>query len=240
MFNAPPSINRTLYQSKGQKLAVFGGLFFLFVIGLVCALVALSMISGLARGSSDSSVKALLWSTGVSAVCAFGIFKLMPAFRRPVDYAPRFGVPPAAWGHPFDARLQRKGMGPGFSGEGVVQFFPDHMIVDGHRETSGYVQLAILLAVTIVPIVTIGGGLGLIPAAVLAKYIGRKKIVQPIPYHAIRSLSLEGNRAVIDCPGLSPSKIAFYVASVDGPRLQGEIQPRFPAAVPGLTAQRPL
>ena len=240
MFNAPPSINRTLYQSKGQKLAVFAGLFFLFVIALVCALVAMAMVIGLSRGSSDSSVSALLGSTAVGAVCAFGIFKLAPAFRRPVDYAPRFSVPPAAWGHPFDVRLQRKGMGAGFSGDGVVQFFPDHMIVDGHRETSGYIQLAILLAVTIVPIVTLGFGLGLIPAALLAKYIGRKKIVQPIPYHAIRGLSLEGNRAIIDCPGLSPSKIAFYVASVDGSRLQGEIQPRFPAAMPGLTAQRSL
>jgi hypothetical protein len=240
MFNAPPSINRALYQSKGQKLAIFVGIFFLFVIAIVAAIITLVVAAELSRGESNASVVGLLISAVVAAACAFGIFKLAPAFRRPVDYAPRFGVPPAAWGHPFDVRLQRKGMGAGFSGEGVVQFFPDHMIVDGHRETSGYIQLGILLAVTVVPIVTVGFGLGLIPAALLAKYIGRKKIVQPIPYHAIRGLSLEGNRVIIDSPGLSPSKTSFFVASVDGARLHGEIQPRFPGAMPGLSAQRPL
>ncbi len=69
--------------------------------------------------------------------------------------------------------------------------------------------------------------LGLLPALILAGFIGRKKIVQPIPYHQIRGIRLSGNTITLECPSLSPSKSWFYVASVDGPRLHGEIQPRF-------------
>jgi len=167
----------------------------------------------------------------VCAACIFGIVKLVPAFRRPVDFVPRFSVPPAAWGQPFDVRLQRKSMGAAFNGKGVVQFFPDHMIIDGTREINSYIQLGIFVTVTVVPLVLFKFALGVIPAAFLASFIGRKKIVQTIPYPAIRSIALKANVVTLSCPGHSPAKSAFYVASVDGPRLHGELHPRLAGAM---------
>lgn len=229
MFNAPPSINYKLYQSKGKKMAIFFGMVMLFIPALISGITALAMLGYLIRGNAKvSDLTAGLVGAIICAVSIFGLIKLVPLFRRPVDFQPRFSnIPPAAYGYPFDVRLQRKTMGSAFDGEGVVQFFPDHLIVDGHRETNGYIQLAILAAVTIVPILVFGFGLGFIPAAILAKYVGRKKVIQPIHYQAIRSIKINGNIATIDCPNLSPAKSVFYVASQDGSRLHGEIHPRF-------------
>ena len=239
MFNAPPMIDRKLYQSKGQKLAGFVGIFFLLCIVLSTGVIALAMVGYVVRGNLENgTIPSLLISSAICAASIFGLVKLIPFFRRPVDFAPRFGVPPMAWGQPFDVRLQRKGTGAGFSGEGVVQFFPDHMIIDAYRETHAFIQLAIALAVTVVPLLTTGVGLGFIPALLLAKYIGRKKVVQGIAYQSIRSITLDGNSLTINCPDLSPAKSRFYVASVDGPRLHGEVQPRFAAMLASQAMQQ--
>ena len=231
MFNAPPEINRKLYQSKGKKMAIFFGMFMLFIPALVSGIVTLSMLSTIFRGEFEAgNLTFWLIYVVICAVCTFALIKVRPFFRRPVDFSPRFSnVAPGMYGYPFDVRLQRKTFGPAFEGEGVVQFFPDHLIIDGHRDTHGAIQLAIFLVVTVVPLVTIGGGLGIIPAAVLAKYVGRKKLIQPIFYQQIRGIKLDGNIATVDCPELNPAKSVFYVASVDGARLHAEINPRFAA-----------
>ena len=229
MFNAPPSIDRKQYQSKGQKMAIFFGIFLVFIPTLISVIVVASMLSSVfRRETSGSDLTFWLIYVIVGGAGTVGIIKRIPQFRRPVDFSPRFGaIPSGVYGQPFDVRLQRKTFGSAFEGEGVVQFFPDHLIVDGHRDTHGYVQLAIFLLVTIIPLLTVGGMLGVIPALLLAKYVGRKKQIQPIYYQQIRSIKQNGNTVTVDCPSLSPAKSVFYVASVDGPRLHGELHPRF-------------
>lgn len=234
MFNTPPAINRALYQSSGQKLAIFVGIFVLSIVALLSGIAAVgAFIYLFGIQKADHDLTANLIAIPVCAGCVFGLTRLVPAFRRPVDFAPRFAVPPAAWGHPFDVRLQRKTAGTAFTGKGVVQFFPDHMIIDGVRETPIYVQLGILVAITVVPLVAWGFALGFIPAALLATLVGRKKLVQAIPYQAIRGVKVRGNIVTLEVPGLSPGKSWFYVAAVDGARLHGEIQPRFGAMLQG-------
>jgi hypothetical protein len=234
VFNPPPSTDRTHYQSPGQALITMMVIVSLQLIGALSGLIALGVLAhAFGIGNVVFNLTICLIAIPVCAACIVGGIKLLPASRRPVDFAPRLSVPPADRGQPFDVFFQSKGMGQSFKGKGVVQFFPDHMIIDGVRYNA-LIQLGIIVVVMIaaqqlIKIQT----LGLIPAILLASFIGRKKIVQTIPYHAIRSIRLDGTIVTLTSPGLSPGKSVFYVASVDGPRLHGEIQPRFAAQLQG-------
>jgi hypothetical protein len=81
-------------------------------------------------------------------------------------------------------------------------------------------------------------GLGLIPALIIAYYIGRKKLTQPIAYSAVRDLTLKGCKVTFNNPGAQPGKVAFYVTMSDGERLYREVQERFPAALAASPAFR--
>ncbi|MBA3468682.1 MAG: hypothetical protein H0T53_03460 [Herpetosiphonaceae bacterium] len=231
MFNPPPGIDREQYQTSRQALTWFMVIVSLLLIGALSGVIALGVLAHLfGIGNVIFNLTICLIAIPVCAACIVGVVTLMPVARRPVDFAPRLSVPSTVEGQPFDVRLQPKGMvGDSFTGEGVVQFLPDHMTIDGMRN-SFLIQSSILVAVMVVTqqLVEIQG-IGVIPAIILSSYLGRTKIVQTIPYHAIRTIILDGNTITLACPSLSPNTFIFYVASVDGSRLHGEIQPRFAA-----------
>ncbi len=230
MFNPPPGIDREQYQTSRQALTWFMVIVSLLLIGALSGVIALGVLAHLfGIGNVIFNLTICLIAIPVCAACIVGVVTLMPVARRPVDFAPRLSVPPEAEGQPFDVRLQPKGMvGDSFTGEGVVQFLPDHMTIDGMRN-SFLIQSSILVVVTVVPQLLFKLALGVVPALILSSYLGRTKIVQTIPYHAIRTIILDGNTITLACPSLSPNTFIFYVASVDGSRLHGEIQPRFAA-----------
>jgi hypothetical protein len=167
----------------------------------------------------------------MTLVMGFGAYKLFPLTQRPVDYTPRFSpVPGYVLGQPFDVRLVRKSMGSSFRGEGVVQFFGDHVIVDGQREMPSYVQIAIALLLMVAIGVLTGFQFipGIIPLALIVPLIGRKKLIHPSPYHALRAATVKGVLVTFKSE-VSPQNISFYVSSYDYERLMNEVQQRFPA-----------
>ncbi len=233
MFNPPPSTDRNQYQSRDQALASMMVILALVMIGMLSGIIALGILAHVFDiGNAIFSLTICLIAIPVCTSCIFGVVTLLPASRRPVDFTPDLSVPPEAEGQPFDVRLAHKGSGQSFSGTGVVQFFPDHMTIDGTHEINGSIPFGIFVAVTLALKLfgpQVWSAIGLLPALIVARYIGRKKIVQTIPYHAIRGITVDGNTVTLACPGLSPSKSSFYVASADGPRLHGELHPRFAA-----------
>ena len=229
MFQAPLSALRPQqYNSKPKKMAAVLGVFFLIVFAIVGLIVMLSFGGSLANGESDA-VGGVAIGLGIALVAGFGTYKLFPVAQRPVNYTPRFPpVPGYVLGQPFDVRLVRKTMGSSFRGEGVVQFFGDHLIVDGQREMSSYVQLAIALVVMAGIFIATGFIPGIIPVAIIVPLIGRKKLIHPVPYYALRSVALNGGQVSFTCAGVSPGMVSFYISSYDYERVVNEVQQRFP------------
>jgi hypothetical protein len=93
------------------------------------------------------------------------------------------------------------------------------------------VQLVVILVVTIVPLVLFGCGLGLIPALILAYYIGRKEMTRAIAYQDITSCAVKGRSLSLACTGETPNKFNIRVATPDGERLYRELWKHYPQAV---------
>ncbi len=230
MFQAPlPALQPQQYNSKPKKMAAVLGVFFLVVFAIVGLIVMLSFIGSMANGEADA-IGGVAIGLGILLVTGFGAYKLFLIAQRPVNYTPRFPpVPGYVLGQPFDVRLVRKTMGSSFRGDGVVQFFGDHLIVDGQREIPLYIQIGIMLVLLVGIFYLTGVPYGLIPVALLVTLISRKKLVHPVPYYALRSAALNGGQVSFTCAGVSPGTISFYVSSYDYERVANEVQQRFPA-----------
>lgn len=210
----------------------------LLVIALVVALfVAIGSLASVAggrgsSGSAGSSLIALLVSLVVFAVSLFGLIKLYPLVSAPTNFKPAYGaVPPDARGQPFETRFKRNLGGRSFSGKGTLRFDAEGMQVEGYLTPSALFQLGVVVVVTVVPLVVLGIGLGLLPALILAYFLGRKKLTSSISYADIRDLQLKGCQMSLRNDSAIPHKISLYVAASDGERLYRELQERFPAAL---------
>jgi len=203
------------------------------IVTLFTMIAALSSVIGgrSAPGNPNSSLIALLVSVVLFGGSLFGLIKLYPLVSAPTNFKPTYGAIPADMrGHPFEVRFRRNAWSRSFSGKGTIRFDADTLLVEGYLTPSALFQLGVVLVVTIIPIVVLGIGLGLIPALILAYFLGRKKLASNIAYVDIRDLGLQGCRVSFVNGDEIPRKVDFYVATPDGERLYREMQARFPAA----------
>jgi hypothetical protein len=158
---------------------------------------------------------------------------LWPLVTAQTSFSPSYAaVPATTTGHPFEVRFRRAAWARSMSGTGSIRFEPTGLTVSGYLTPSRLLQLAVLIVFTVVPLLVFGVGLGLIPALLLAHYLGRKRIVTTLPYEQLQELMVRGCRVSVKGPGI-PERIAFAVARVDGERLYRELLPHFPVALKG-------
>ncbi|MEW6027844.1 MAG: hypothetical protein ACOYZ8_05890 [Chloroflexota bacterium] len=168
----------------------------------------------------------------------FGLVKLWPFLSYGSDFktAP---VEPTTMGRPFETRFVRAGGGSAFIEKGTVTFEADQLVVDGTLGPSPWVILGVILVVTVLPLVMFGCGLGLIPALLLAYFIGRKKTTLRLPYTSLTSLTVDARTVKLASSYGDPGKVGFIVSSADGERLYRELRLHYPQAVSSWTNQLP-
>lgn len=224
--------------SYGAKLSLLIVCAFLLIILLVSLFVVIGVLGELSGGrATPPDVPSSLIFLGVAFVLlvgsVIGLSKLWPLTRTVTRFTPSYGViAPTTSAHPFEVRFHRYLWGRSMRGGGVVEFHPDGLNFSGYLEPSGFFQIGIVLLLTFLPIYFFGTGLGLIPALVIAYYVGRKKITLTIAYSELRDLQVKGCYLSFRYAGV-PKQVTFAVAHVDGERLYRELLPRFPAALGG-------
>jgi hypothetical protein len=235
--SAPPWQQKQL--PYALKLLIMFGFGIVLVIALVSGitffvLVPEMLIKGPGpRDTIGSMVGIGLGLGAVLGVSLFGLIKLFPYVSAPTTFKPSYGAIPAdARGQPFDVRYRRGG-GRSMSGKGTARFDADGLAITGYLTLSPLLQIGIIVGFTIIPLLLLGIGLGIIPALLIAYYIGRKQIAPAIAYGAMRDLNVQGCKVTFTNPGAQPGKVAFYVAAPDGERLYRELQERFPAMFVG-------
>lgn len=220
--------------SYGVKLLITLGAALLLIIALVTLFLVIGISGSFIRGSQDpetapSNIIALGVSLVLLLVSGFGLIKLFPYLRAPANFKPSYGViAPDVTGHLFEVRLRRIGWGRTLDGKGTARFEPEALVIEGWLTPSPLFQVAVILLLTIVPLVWLGFGLGLIPALIIAYYVGRKKLVLSTPYSEVRDLQMSGCIATFGIPTSPPGKVSFAAAQVDGERLYRELGQRIP------------
>jgi hypothetical protein len=219
----------------------YGAKLGLMIVGAVLAIIMLvglfgtiGMTNALVHGSTSSgNLIALVVFASMLVVGLGGLILLWPYLRAGTNFTPSYGsIPPATAGAPFEVKYQRYLWGRSMRGTGGVRFDADGLTIEGNVEPHALFQAGVVLVLTLLPLLLFGVGLGIIPALILAYYLGRKKIARAIPYAELREVRVEGRKVTFRTDG-SPKTITFAVASVDGERLYRELLPRFPAALGG-------
>lgn len=229
------------WQIRERSYAAKLGLTFLLALLVIVLLVSFFIVVGvggiLARGDSPDDVQA----NTIAVIIAGGFFlgslagavAIFPQTRAITKITPSYApVPPTQAGHPFDTRFQRSLWGRSMRGKGAVRFDPDGLKVSGYMETHALIQLAIVALLTFLPLLLFGIGLGVLPALIIAYYVGRRRIERTIPYSALSNLSVKGCQVTVRSSE-APTRITFAVAAADGERLYRELLPRFPTALGG-------
>jgi hypothetical protein len=233
---APPWKDKEV--GYGAKLGLLFVCALLLIILLVSLLVVLGVSGELATGrTAPQNVTSNLIAVGVAAALLVGslvgLIVLWPYTRAATRFTPSYGaIAPTSIGHPFEVKFQRYLWGRSMRGSGTVQFDADSMALAGHLEPNALFQFGVVLLITFLPLFLFGFGLGIIPALIIAYYVGRKNITRTIPYGDLRDLQVKGGRATFQCAG-TPKQISFVVAQVDGERLYRELLTRFPGALGG-------
>lgn len=215
-------------------LAVLLG-YIAFMFGFVWLMLVPGM---LINGPGPRDTIAEMVNVGLILTGGFLVFgaaaaALWPLASAPTHFTPSYSaVAPTVAGHPFEVRYRRAGWGRTMSGKGAVRFDPDGLAVAGYVTPSPLLQIVVVIVFTVVPLVLFSIGLGLIPALLVAHYLGRKQRVTTLPYHQLGTPSVQGCGVTVAGAG-TPQNISFVVAVVDGERLYRELLPRFPGALGG-------
>jgi hypothetical protein len=229
------------WMKKRLSCLGMGGVVLAFTALLIIAVGAFfALIVALTDSSLDFAgiVTGIILPLVLMAGGIFGIVKLWPFLSYGSDFktAP---VEPTARGRGFEARFQRAGGGSAFIEKGLVTFQADQLTVDGTIGPSPWLSLGTILVVTVLPLVLFGCGLGLIPALLIAYFIGRKKTVVNIPYASIHTLTIDARKVILASSTGGPNKIGFVVSAADGERLYRELQVHYPQAVSSWTNPLP-
>lgn len=199
-------------------------------------LVAIGALFAIIIAMTDSSLDFTGILTGVILPLVllggsiWGLVKLWPYLSYGGDFK-TLPVEPTAMGKSFEVRFIRAGGGSAFINKGTVTFEPEHLVADGTLGPSPWVILGVILVVTVLPLVLFGCGLGIIPALLIAYFIGRKKATTRVPYTGINSLTLDTRAVKLASSHSDPAKIGFIASSADGERLYRELQIHYPQAV---------
>jgi hypothetical protein len=213
----------------------------LVLLGLFVILpLVLNVFVGLslALAAPQQALVSVLLPAALLGGCLFGLVKLWPYLAAPTRFHPKSnGIAPTAPGQAFEVKFARPGFSQSFNGDGSILFEAEHLSADGTLEPSIALQLGVIFVVTIIPLVLFGWGLGLIPALLLAYWIGRKKLSHRVPYTDIHDLSVKGRTVTLACSGEAPNRLKFRVAEPDGERLYRELVRHYPTAVSEWTSQ---
>lgn len=226
--------------SYGAKLGITFVCALLLIILIVSLLVTIGVSSELATGrSGPQNVTSNLIAVGIGILLLtgslLGLIVLSPYARATTRFTPSYGTIPSMFtGQPFEVKFRRYLWGRSMRGSGTVQFDADGLALAGHLEPNALFQIGIVSLVTFLPMFFFGFGLGIIPALIIAYYVGRKKITRTIRFSDISDLQVQGRRVTFRCTGV-PKQLSFVVAQVDGERLYRELLSRFPGALGGWT-----
>jgi hypothetical protein len=233
---APPWQEKQV--SSGAKFGLLVVSALLLIVLLVSLFIVIGVSGELARGrTAPQNVTSNLIAVGVTFVLfvgsLFGLIVIWPYTRATTRVTPSYGAIPATTsGHPFEAQFHRYIWARSMRGKGTVQFDADGLTFAGHLEPSGLFQIGIVLLVTFLPLLLFGIGVGIIPALIIAYYVGRKKVSHTVPYSELRDLQVKGSRVTFRRVD-APKQVTFAVAQADGERLYRELLPRFPATLGG-------
>lgn len=236
--------NRAPWQERqlsyGMKMLVTFGAALLLVAALVSGITWIAVVpSQIASGPGPNDTFGSML-TGIVVVTVIligsiaGLVMLWPFVTARTAAKPTYGmIAPLTVGHPFEVRYRRaKPFGRAMSSKGVVRFDSEGLLVNGYVTPNPLLQIGIIVALTVIPLVLFGIGLGLIPALLIAYYIGRKRIEQVFPYQSFTKVEAKGCSVKLHGPQ-TPHAIVFAVASVDGERLYRELAAHLPAATNG-------
>lgn len=232
MTTQPPAWQATRI-SYGGKLGIATIFLLLICFAVSLVFIAFGTIHELFNPSELSSASTSLIAIGITlvllAACCFGIYKLFPSTRKLTDFKPSYGsIATDVEGQPFEVRFQRADGGRNIMGKGKVQFTPGGLLVEGWLTPSALVQIGIVLLVTIIPMVICGMALGIIPALLIAYYVGRKNLNLTLPYSSLLDPKLHDGSLSFRLATPPPKKVMFYVALSDAERLYREVE-RHPA-----------
>jgi hypothetical protein len=90
-------------------------------------------------------------------------------------------APPQTVAHTFEVRFERAGIGRSMVGKGTLRFADDALHLEGWRSPNPLIQIGIVLALTFIPLLVLKIGLDLLPALIIAHYVGRKRLSFAIP-----------------------------------------------------------
>lgn len=205
------------------------------ISSLVMPLADKEALSGLLAKPSTllfTIIFGLLVPLLVLGLCVFGLRKLWRYASAPKDFK-IMAVAANTAGQPFEVRFAHlmSFTSRSFNGKGFCRFDEEKITLDGTSWPSPAFQLGVIVVVTVLPLVIFGFGLGLIPALILAYFLGKKQMSQEVHYKDILDLSVKGRTVTITFSGESPNKVKFTTASADGERLYRELYSRYPKAV---------
>lgn len=225
--------------SYGMKLLVTFGGALLFIIILISGITWLFMVPAMlisGPGPRDTISSMIIIGTLLTLLVALSIAALVvlwPYLTAPTSFKTSYiAVPATTAGHVFEIRYQRVGLSRTMLGKGTLRFDPEGLLMTGYLSPSPWLQLTIVLLFTLLPLLLLGIGLGIVPALIIAWFVGRKPMEFTLPYHSLSDLVVKDCHVTLSTPDV-PRKLSFLVAISDGERLYRELQPRFPAALNG-------
>jgi hypothetical protein len=229
--------------SYGLKMLIMFGFIVSLIVGISSLFIVIGVAGSMARGTMRSSgslwgdLLPLLIAIVVLVASVAGVILLWPLVRRPTDFRPSYGlVAPDIAGHPFEVRFRKPLLTRSYSGKGTLRFEPEQLVVDGTLAPSAWLQIGVVVLLTLLPLLILGIGLGIIPALLVAGLIGRKKLSVAVPYIDMRDVMINGLRLGFHRDNAAPSQIVLYVSQQDGERLYRELAQRVPAANPAPRA----
>ncbi len=202
-------------------LMVFGGFF-------VITIFAVTLNTG--KLDPDPSI----WLSGVGALVAlivggFGVRFLAPKLRLPPRFQPRYGMVPAdILNYEFEVRFQPQRV-RSLRGPGKVTFTNEGLLAEGRLDPHPLLQLAIVLGLCVLPVVLrFGLGVGVIPAILIARLVGRRRVAVTVPYGAIQTLTAAQRKVKLSNSDGVPRQLIFTAAGGDSDRMFRELQVHLP------------
>lgn len=233
-----PAVVRRPWENQDLSVGARLGLFTLTIVLVSILIVALIASVALAspRPGEPARPGEAAAAVVVALVCAAGLVWSIRLQRRSVRFKLRYTPPPpTSLGQPFDVLYSGKfGLSRSLTDRGGARFDSEGLTVHGELEPPPLLQVVVFLLLTVVPLVLLGIGLGVILAIFVTRRIGRSPLTRTIPYSQIRELEVKGLKVTFLCEG-QPGRVAFTAASADGERLYRELAARFPSALGGWT-----
>lgn len=229
--------SKQAWETTGLPRFVRLGLLVVCIISLIAVLVSSALMYGLSHQlragtmTQEDYAQTVLIGGSVVIVGILLMYFLFPLSRSTDAFTPSYGaVLPTQLQAPFEVQFRRYFWGRSMRGRGIVEFAPNGLRVIGYQEPSAWFQLAVFLAVSVIPLFIWGIAWGTLGGLALASTIGHKKVELTIPYSLLNQPELKGRILHLTNEQM-PKKLGFAVARSDGERLYNEISRHYPSIV---------